>query len=347
MEFVERLLQLAVEKKASDLHLSVGAPPTLRIDGLLQSLEWQILRPEDTHAAVKYLMTSEQYLSFAESGELDFSFGLPGVARFRINAFQQRNCVSVALRLIPTDIPSWQSLGLDQTVLSMAMKPQGLLLVTGPTGSGKSTTLASLIDYINQSTKKHVITLEDPIEYLHRHGSCLIDQREVGSDTNSFATGLRAALRQDPDVILVGEMRDLETTQIALTAAETGHLVMASLHTTDAPQTIDRIVDVFPPAQQQQVRVQLASVLIGVLSQRLLPRWDNRGRVAITELLVNNAAVANLIRSEKVHQIKGVIQTSRHLGMRTMSQSARIAMAEGLISQEAAREWGLTEETDG
>ncbi len=269
-------------------------------------------------------------------GELDFSYGIPGVSRFRINAFKQRSCYSLAIRVVPTSIPSFEDLELPPVIKELANSPQGLILVTGPTGSGKSTTLASMIKYMNTSMRKHIITLEDPIEYLHNHGTSVIDQREVGFDTLSFAKGLRAALRQDPDVILVGEMRDLETIHTAITAAETGHLVLATLHTSSAPATIERIVDVFPPEQQSQIRIQLASVLVGIVSQRLFPLVDKKGRKAATEVLINNAAIANLIRSEKVHQIANIMQTSKSAGMHTMASSIKSLYEAGLIAKELA-----------
>jgi twitching motility protein PilT len=266
------------------------------------------------------------------------SYGIPNLSRYRVNIFKQKGNVSLTIRLIPTKIPAMEALGLPAMAEEFAKKPQGLLLVTGPTGSGKSTTLAAIIDYINRTRGDHIITLEDPIEFVHPHKACIVNQREIGVDTESFTSGLRAALRQDPDVILVGEMRDLETISIAITAAETGHLVFGTLHTADAPQTIDRIIDVFPPEAQQQIRVQLASVLLGVMAQRLLPTIDGNGRVAAIEVLVNTPAIANLIRSEKVHQIRSVLQTGKAQGMQTMDMALRDLLQKRSITVEAAKE---------
>jgi twitching motility protein PilT len=283
-------------------------------------------------------MTNEQYEAFLISGDLDMSYGIPNLSRYRVNIFKQKGNVSLTIRLIPTKIPAMEALGLPAMAEEFAKKPQGLLLVTGPTGSGKSTTLAAIIDYINRTRGDHIITLEDPIEFVHPHKACIVNQREIGVDTESFTSGLRAALRQDPDVILVGEMRDLETISIAITAAETGHLVFGTLHTADAPQTIDRIIDVFPPEAQQQIRVQLASVLLGVMAQRLLPTIDGNGRVAAIEVLVNTPAIANLIRSEKVHQIRSVLQTGKAQGMQTMDMALRDLLQKRSITVEAAKE---------
>ncbi|MFC5453086.1 type IV pilus twitching motility protein PilT [Paenibacillus aestuarii] len=331
------LLRTAYESKASDLHLSVGSAPVLRVHGMLQAIPQEPLTAEDTRAMAEALLSQEQIARFREAGELDFSYELEGMSRFRINAYMQRGRVSVAIRTIPAKIPSLEQLQLPAVISQLALKPQGLVLVTGPTGSGKSSTLAAMIDYINRQEKKHIVTLEDPIEFLHQHASSVIDQREVGSDTRSFANGLRAALRQDPDVILVGEMRDLETISAAVTAAETGHLVFATLHTTDAPQTIDRIIDAFPAHQQGQIRVQLAAVLASVVSQRLFPKPGGQGRTCATEIMINTPAVANLIRSEKVHQIKSVMQTGRSQGMHTLDTSIKELMQRGLIDPLAAK----------
>ena len=276
------------------------------------------------------------YAAFKEHGQIDYSYEVQGVARFRVNAFQQRGSISLAFRTIPTKIPTIDDLQLPGTLKTLAETPQGLILVTGPTGSGKSTTLAAMIKYMNETMRKHIITLEDPIEYMHAHGASIIDQREVGFDTVSFADGLRAALRQDPDVILVGEMRDLETISTAITAAETGHLVLATLHTWSAASTIDRIIDVFPHGQQSQIRVQLAGVLTSVISQRLLQTADRKGRRAATELMINNPAISNLIRTEKVHQIPNVIQTNRAAGMHMMASSVQDFLDQGIISYDTA-----------
>ena len=338
------LLKEAARRQASDLHITVGAAPVFRITGVLCQDESQRLSVADTQQMAQDLLTPEQWETLVQRGEIDLSYSLPGVSRFRVNVFRQRGCYSLAVRVVPTSIPEFESLGLPQTVRSFADKQQGLLLVTGPTGSGKSTTLAALIGYINRTQKRHIITLEDPIEYLHKHGESVIDQREIGIDTQSFANGLRAALRQDPDVLLVGEMRDLETIATAISAAETGHLVFATLHTPDAPQSIDRMIDVFPPGQQQQVRIQLASVLLGIVSQRLLPTADRQSRAAAAEVLVNTPAVANLIRSEKVHQIRTAMQTGKIHGMQTMEMGLRELFAAKRITdtqyRQFAAEWG-------
>jgi twitching motility protein PilT len=343
---LDQLLRAAFGYKASDLHLTVGVPPIMRINGELKKYGQEILRPEDTEAMAKAIIPAELWQQFQEKGELDFSYGIPGVSRFRINVYKQRSCISLAIRVVPTKIPTIDELRLPEVLKRIAEKPQGLVLVTGPTGSGKSTTLAAMIDYMNKTMRKHIITLEDPIEYLHKHGNCIIDQREIGFDTNNFANGLRAALRQDPDVILVGEMRDLETIHTAITAAETGHLVLGTLHTANAPATIDRIIDVFPPAQQSQIRIQLASVLVAIISQRLFPNVQKTGRVAATEILINNAAVANLIRNEKIHQIVNVMQTSRAAGMHTLTTSIKELVQAGLISKEVADPYLMQERVE-
>lgn len=333
---IDSLLRAGYEFKASDIHLTVGVPPIMRINGELKRYSKESLRPEDTEGMARSIVPEDMWDRFKEKGELDFSYGIPGVSRFRINAYLQRSCVALAIRIVPTRIPTMEELKLPEILKQIAHKPQGLVLVTGPTGSGKSTTLAALIQYMNQTMRKHIITLEDPIEYLHKHNGCIIDQREVGFDTNNFANGLRAALRQDPDVILVGEMRDLETIHTAITAAETGHLVLGTLHTSSAASTIDRVIDVFPSAQQAQVRVQLANVLISIVSQRLFPTVDKSGRRSATEILVNNSAIANLIRSEKIHQIMNIIQTSKAQGMHTLESNIRELVTGGIITRESA-----------
>jgi twitching motility protein PilT len=336
-ERLETLLKAAFENGASDLHLTVGVPPVMRINGDLLHFGKDVLKPSDTEGMAKSILSETLWKSFLKKGELDFSHGIIGVSRFRINAYFQRSCISLAIRVVPTSIPTLEQLRMPAVLKEVAKKPQGLVLVTGPTGSGKSTTLAAMIDHLNSEYKKHIITLEDPIEYLHKHRSSIIDQREVGFDTQNFANGLRACLRQDPDVILVGEMRDLETISTAITAAETGHLVLGTLHTTDAPATIDRIIDVFPPNQQPQVRIQLASVLTAIISQRLLPTTDKKGRCAATEILINNSAIKNLIRNEKIHQITSVMQTSKSLGMHTLEMSVKELVEQNKISEEVAR----------
>jgi len=333
---IDSILKLAFEKQASDIHLSVGVPPVMRMNGELVRIGENMLMPADTEEMAKAMISSAKWSLFEEKGELDFSYGIPGVSRFRVNAFRQRSCISLAVRIVPRNIPSIDDLQLPSILKSIVEKPHGLILVTGPTGSGKSTTLASMISFMNQNMKRHVITLEDPIEYLHKHQKCIVDQREVGFDTGSFASGLKAALRQDPDVILVGELRDLETIHTAITAAETGHLVLGTLHTSSAASTVDRIIDVFPANQQPQIRLQLASVLVGVISQRLFPTVDKSGRRAVTEILLNNSAVASLIRNEKTYQIPSVIQTSRAQGMQTFESSLSEFVKAGIISSEAA-----------
>ena len=331
---VDAMLRAAFELKASDIHVTVGIPPIFRINGDLKRYGQDVLSPTDTEQMAKAIVPEKMWSHFEENGELDLSYSLSGVSRFRVNVFKQRGCISLAIRIVPTKIPSLDELQLPDVLKKMVTKPQGLILVTGPTGSGKSTTLAAMIDYMNKTMRKHIITLEDPIEYVHKHGGCVIDQREVGTDTNNFANGLRAALRQDPDVILVGEMRDLETIQTAIIAAETGHLVFGTLHTSSAPATIDRIIDVFQPEQQAQIRIQLATVLVAIISQRLFPRAQKNGRIAATEILINNAAVANLIRNGKIHQIPSVMQTNRALGMHTLEANIRELVQQGLIARE-------------
>ncbi|WP_420094239.1 type IV pilus twitching motility protein PilT [Paenibacillus faecalis] len=336
MDSLEHLLRMAFESKASDLHLTVDVPPIVRIHGELKQHGEDKLTQEDTVKMAKSIMTKEQWDVFQEKRELDFSFGIKDLTRFRVNVYHQRSNVGIALRLIPTEIPELENLHVPEVLRQLSTKAQGLILVTGPTGSGKSTTLASLLNDMNRKMRKHIITLEDPIEYLHSNRYSVINQREIGYDSHSFANGLRAALRQDPDVILVGELRDLETISIAITAAETGHLVLGTLHTPNAPATIDRILDVFPPNQQGQIRIQLASVLIGILSQRLFPTMDNRGRHVATELLINNHAIANLIRNEKVHQIYNFMQTGKSYGMHTLEMSMNDLIEKRIITREVA-----------
>lgn len=339
---LQSLLSKAFEAKASDVHFNPGNAPLMRKNGKLIPLAEQMLHPDDTIKMTKELLNKEQFEQLVHSGEVDLAYALSGVCRFRINIYKQRKYVNLAFRILSSQIPTLDSLNLPPIVREMATKQQGLVIVTGPTGSGKSTTLASIIDHINETQLKHIITLEDPIEYLHKSRKSLIAQREIGADTETFASGLRAALRQDPDVILVGEMRDLETIQTAITAAETGHLVFATLHTPDAPQTVDRIIDVFPTSQQRQIRVQLASVLIAVLSQRLIPRWDDMGRAMAMEILINTPAVANLIREEKIFQIKSVMQTNRALGMQTMMSSIGHLVNDGVVHKDALKEYALS-----
>ncbi|MEK5069487.1 type IV pilus twitching motility protein PilT [Sporosarcina sp. FSL K6-1508] len=329
---IDELLERAYELGASDIHLTIGAPPIFRVHGDLKRYGDVPVEKQFTESVAQLTIPDKMYPAFVEYGQIDYSYEVPKAARFRVNAFQQRGSISLAFRTIPTLIPTIDDLQLPDTLKKLAETQQGLILVTGPTGSGKSTTLAAMIKYMNETMQKHIITLEDPIEYMHAHGTSIIDQREVGFDTASFTSGLRAALRQDPDVILVGEMRDLETISTAITAAETGHLVLATLHTWSAASTIDRIIDVFPHGQQSQIRVQLAGVLKSVVSQRLFQTADRKGRRAATEVMINNPAIANLIRTEKVHQIPSIIQTNRAAGMHMMASSVRNFLDKGIIS---------------
>jgi twitching motility protein PilT len=333
---LERLLREAVERRASDIHLTVGVPPTLRINGALVRLNLPPLGPADTLRLFESIAPEERQTVFRQNGEVDFSHTIHGLSRFRVNAFRQRGSVAIAVRLIPEQVPTLDQLELPEVVANLARKPRGLILVTGPTGSGKSTTMAAMINLINEEQSCNIITLEDPIEYLHRHKKSLINQREVNADTRSFANGLRAALREDPDVILVGEMRDMDTISIAVRAAETGHLVLATLHTSDASQTIDRIIDVFPPYQQQQIRTQLSLTLQGIISQQLLPRRSGTGRVVAVEILVATPAVRNLVREGKSHQLLTVIQTGAKTGMQSMDAALRDLCRAGVVSDEEA-----------
>lgn len=329
---IDTLLKKAYDIRASDLHISVGSPPIFRINGELTPYGERAITPEDSLTMAKHIL-GEKWKSFDEIGEYDFAYDVEGVSRYRVNTFKQRDAVSIAVRVIPTEIPSLEQLEMPLALQNLTLQPHGLILVTGPTGSGKSTTLAAMIDYVNERLKKHIITLEDPIEYVHAHKQSIVQQREVENDTKSFANGLRAALRQDPDIILVGEMRDLETISTAITAAETGHLVLATLHTNSASQTINRIIDVFPPHQQGQIRIQLASVLRAIISQRLLVRKDKPGRIAATEILIGHPSVSNLIRNEKVDQIDNVLQTSKALGMHTIEMSMNEFVQQGKVDQ--------------
>jgi twitching motility protein PilT len=334
---LHQLLRAMIEKGASDMHITTGSPPLLRIDGAIVPLKLPPLSPVETKQLCYSVLTEEQKIEFEKNKELDLSFGVKNLSRFRANIFLQRGAVSGAFRSIPFKILSFDELGLPLVVARLAEKPRGLILVTGPTGSGKSTTLASILDKINSETRQHIITIEDPIEYLHPHKRCIINQREVGSDTMSFKGALKYVLRQDPDVVLVGEMRDLETIEAALTIAETGHLVFATLHTNSAIQSVNRVIDVFPPHQQPQVRAQLSFVLEGVLSQLLLPRAGTPGRVLAVEVMVPNAAIRNLIREDKVHQIYSQMQVGQDKhGMQTLNQSLYSLYAHRLISLEEA-----------
>lgn len=330
------ILVQVVEMEASDLHLTVGVPPILRVHGNLVKLPYPPLKPADTRDLVYSILTQDQRQHLETEWEIDFSYSMPSYARFRVNAYYQRNSVGAAFRLVPLSITRIDELGLPKVVHTFCQKPRGFVLVTGPTGSGKSTTLAAIIDEINETRSEHIMTVEDPIEFLHRHKQCIVNQREVGTDTRSFARALRSVLRQDPDVILVGEMRDLETIQTALTAAETGHLVFATLHTQDAPQSIDRIIDVFPPHQQEQVRVQIAATIQGIVTQQLLPKSNGQGRAVACEVLVPTPAVRNLIREGKTHQIYTVMQTGAKYGMQTMDSALADLVRRGLIARDIA-----------
>jgi twitching motility protein PilT len=333
---IKDLFDLVAKEKASDLLISAGAPPILRINGQLFRSRTDPMTPEQTEALIYGFLSDEQQAQFEKEKELDFSLAVGRRHRFRVNVYLQKQAVTAALRPIPEKIPKLAELGLPPSVSDLARARQGLMLMTGPTGSGKTTSQAALIDLINNERACHIITIEDPIEYVHSHKRSIVDQREIGGDTNTFARALKYVLRQDPDVILVGEMRDIETIQAALTAAETGHLVMATLHTNDAIQTVDRIIDVFPPEQQQQIRFQLSMTLLAIISQRLLPKADDSGRVLACEVLRNNTAIANLIRDGKTHQVYSVVETSKKEGMLTMDRCLLDLYTSGGITYEDA-----------
>ena len=346
MSNLYQLLQQMLEKGASDLHLTTGCPPQMRLHGHLVPMNYPELGPADTKQLIYSVLTDAQKHRFEEENELDLSFGLKGMSRFRANVFVQRGAVAAAIRVIPTQIKSLEELGLPPVVSELIKRPRGLILVTGPTGSGKSTTLAAMIDKINTERHDHIITIEDPIEFLHNHKGCLINQREVTSDTKTFKAALKYILRQDPDVVLVGEMRDLETIEAALTIAETGHLTLATLHTNSCAQTINRIVDVFSPHQQPQVRAQLSFVLEGVLSQQLVPKMNGQGRAMAMEIMVPNPAIRNLIREDKVHQLYSTMQTGQNkFGMQTMNQSlVELYMKRQISYEEALNRSSVPEE---
>ena len=334
---IPELLEIVLSRGASDLHLTAGSPPLIRLHGQLIRLEdYPKLEPQALRGMVYAILPQRQRERLEQELELDMSYSLPGAARFRVNVYFQRDSIGAAFRLIPFEIKPIADLGLPPQVAELARYPRGFVVVTGPTGSGKSTTLASMVDVVNTERACHIMTVEDPIEFLHKHKMAMVNQREVGSDTKGFAPALKHVLRQDPDVILVGEMRDLETIQTAITAAETGHLVFATLHTQDAPQTIDRIIDVFPPHQQQQVRVQLSTTLQGIVTQQLLPTVDGRGRAVATEILVATAAVRNLIREAKIHQVYSVMQAGARYGMQTMDMSLSNLTRQGKVSLQTA-----------
>jgi twitching motility protein PilT len=336
LDFAEVLLEV-VDRRASDLHITAGAPPMIRGRGRLTPMEgYPVLTPTDTREIVYSILSDGQRQKFENNWQIDFAYQIPGKGRFRVNAYFQRSAVGAAFRLIPFEVVPLETLGLPPVVADFANKPRGLVLVTGPTGSGKSTTLASIVDVINTTREEHIMTIEDPIEFLHRHKKCMVNQRELGSDAQTFADALRAALRQDPDVILVGEMRDVETIGTAITAAETGHLVFATLHTQDAPQTIDRIIDVFPSEQQGQIRAQLSVALQGIMTQTLLPTADGSGRCVAAEILLPTPAVRNLIREGKTHQVYSVIQTGGQHGMQTMDASLAGLVRAGKVNRALA-----------
>ncbi|MCX7702858.1 MAG: type IV pilus twitching motility protein PilT [Planctomycetota bacterium] len=340
---LEELLQELVERNGSDLHILAGSPPRIRIDGKLVNVGTEVLDGEETQKLVYSILDNEQIARFERDLEIDLSFGISGLGRFRTNVYMQRGTVAAAMRLVPWEIWKLEDLGLPvKLIKEICDKPKGLVLVTGATGSGKSTTLASMIDYINSSRSGHIVTIEDPIEFVHRHRGCLITQREVGSDTRGFHNALRSVLRQDPDVVLIGEMRDKETIETALVLSETGHLTLATLHTSDSVQTINRIVDVFPAYQQQQVRTQLSFVIQAILCQMLLPHASGRGRVLAAEVMIATPAIRSLIRDDKAHQIYSVIQTSSKLGMCTANQS----LAELVRAHKITKEEALAHSTD-
>ncbi|SFR68484.1 type IV pilus twitching motility protein PilT [Anaeromicropila populeti] len=333
---INDLLAITNGNGASDLHLTVGVPPKCRVHGELRNMEFPKLMPADTEAIINPMLSPYHRSILDEYGEVDFAYSVPNLGRYRVNVFKQRGSLACVLRLVGTTIPSPQMLGIPSSIVELTGRKRGLVLVTGPTGSGKSTTLASLIDQINKNYSSHIITLEDPIEYLHSHVRSVVNQREIGLDTYSYEHALRSALREDPDVILVGEMRDLETISTAITAAETGHLVFSTLHTIGAAATVDRMIDVFPPHQQQQIRIQVASVLEAVVSQQLIPLANGRGRAAAFEVMLGTPAVRNLIREGKTHQIESAMQTSKKIGMQTLDDAIYELYISGKIDAEKA-----------
>jgi twitching motility protein PilT len=337
MPTLPELLKTTVEMNGSDLHITTNTPPQVRVHGKLERLPMPELTPSETKQLAYSVLTDAQKKRFEETMELDFSFGIKGLARFRCNVFNQRGAVGAVYRLIPEKIRTFGDLGLPPVLATLSERPRGLVLVTGPTGSGKSTTLAAMLDKINSERYEHILTIEDPIEYIHQHKNCLVNQREVHSDTNNFSTALRAALREDPDIVLIGEMRDLETVEAALKIAETGHLTFGTLHTNSAAQTINRIIDIFPSSQQAQIRTQLSLVIEGIVCQSLLPRADGQGRVVSLEIMIPTPAIRNLIRDDKIHQIYGAMQTGQEkLGMQTANQSLASLYMKKLISLETA-----------
>jgi twitching motility protein PilT len=333
---IDELLEIVVANNASDLHLAVGLPPIMRIDGELKTTRYEVLTQPVCQRMIYDILSDDQIQRFETELELDCSYAMRKIARFRVNIYRDRGNVAGAFRLIPTRIPTIADLGLPPIVEDLARRPRGLLLVTGPTGSGKSTTQAAMINQVNNERAEHIVTIEDPIEYLHTHRKSIINQRELGEDTHSFHAALRAVLREDPDVILVGEMRDLETISLAITCAETGHLVISTLHTNNAAESVDRMIDVFPPSQQEQIRVQISNNLVAIMSQQLLPRAGQPGRVAAIEVMIANSAIRNLIRESKAHQMHSIIQTAVNQGMQSMDQALRDLYKQGLITYEMA-----------
>ena len=341
---IEQLLEQMIEAKASDLHLTTGVSPVIRVNGELTQIGEARLKPSDTQIFIQHLLNEEEMDKLLANGEYDVAISKSNIGRFRLNVFRQRGSYSLAIRHVNSELPDIDTLGIPHIVKDIAKKTRGLFLVTGPTGSGKSTTLASIISLINQQRSCHILTLEDPIEYLHKHNKSIVNQREVGRDTKSYANALRAALREDPDVILIGEMRDLETISIALTAAETGHLVLSTLHTIGAAKTIDRIIDVFPTHQQQQIKVQISSILIGILSQVLILRCDIDRRIAAYEVMLSTPAIKNMIRENKTHQVYSVMQTSQKEGMNVLDDQLVALFRQGMISAEHALMYSLDTE---
>jgi twitching motility protein PilT len=335
---MQKILEYTIAKKASDLHISTGSPLMIRVNGKMQIIDEKPISTELARKLIKQILTSEQLAVFDHDHELDLSLEIPDTGRFRVNVFHQRQGVGAVFRVISQKIMTLEQLGLPKVIHELIGLDSGLILVTGPTGSGKSTTLAAMINQINCTKKGHIITIEDPIEYIHSSKKCLVNQREIGSTTNSFADALRSALREDPDYILVGELRDLETMSLALTAAETGHLVFGTLHTTSAPKTVTRVIDVFPAGEQDRIRIQLSESIQGIIAQRLYPRKDEPGRVAAYEIMIATQAVRNLIREKKIFQLESIIQTSRQIGMQNMEQSKRRLVSEGKLGAEYLEE---------
>jgi twitching motility protein PilT len=332
---LNELLETTIRKKASDLHLVTGIPPVLRINGNLIRMDEIKLKPQDTEKFAKLIM-GEDFSSLEERGDMDLSYSLPGLGRFRVNVYKQRGTIALAIRVVGASVPEIADLGLPEVVKELSLLKRGLVMVTGPAGSGKSTTLAAMINEINKNKSSHIITLEDPIEFLHKHDKSMVEQREIGKDAKNFKTALNAVLREDPDVILIGELRDLDTISVALTAAETGHLVLSTLHTIGVAKTINRLVDVFPPHQQQQVKIQLAAVLNGIISQQLVPTADGKSRVCATETMISTTAIQNMIREGKTYQIESALQTGSKYGMKTMDMSLVELYKKKLISYEDA-----------